>query len=223
MRASRLLQILLLLQNRGRLTAPRLAEELEVTPRTILRDVDAMTEAGLPILTLQGQGGGIELGFNYRTRLTGLAEAEAEAIGILLASPAPLLEAIGLGPARRHAAAKLIESLPDRARAHAERAARQVRLAAAGPDTAPDTDPRIPALALAIRETRIVRIQARSADPQSLHPVRLTHDAAGWAVACALTGQSLPLDSLGDVNISSRRFAASPLAPDAASVSLGRD
>lgn len=54
MRASRLLQILLLLQNRGRLTAPVLAEELEVTPGTILRDVDAMTEAGLPVIVHRG-------------------------------------------------------------------------------------------------------------------------------------------------------------------------
>ena len=87
MRASRLLQILLLLQNRGRLTAPALAAELEVDPRTILRDVDAMSQAGLPILTHRGAQGGIELGFNYRTRLTGLAEDEAEALAIWLAAP----------------------------------------------------------------------------------------------------------------------------------------
>ena len=72
MRAARLLHILLLLQNRGRMTSRALAEETEVTPRTILRDVDAMTEAGLPIIVHQGNKGGIELGFNYRTRLTGL-------------------------------------------------------------------------------------------------------------------------------------------------------
>lgn len=72
MRAARLLQILLLLQNRGRQTSVQLAQELEVAPRTILRNVDAMTEAGLPIIDLQGNGGVIELGFNYRTRLTGL-------------------------------------------------------------------------------------------------------------------------------------------------------
>jgi predicted DNA-binding transcriptional regulator YafY len=81
MRASRLLQ------NRGRLTAPALARELEVDPRTILRDVDAMSQAGLPILTHRGAMGGIELGFNYRTRLTGLAEDEAEALAIWLAAP----------------------------------------------------------------------------------------------------------------------------------------
>ena len=63
MRASRLLQILLLLQNRGRMTAAALAREVEVTPRTILRDVDALTEAGLPMVVNTGYRGGIELGF----------------------------------------------------------------------------------------------------------------------------------------------------------------
>jgi predicted DNA-binding transcriptional regulator YafY len=77
MRASRLLQILLLLQNRGRLTAGQLARELEVDRRTVLRDVDALSEAGLPVITFQGQSGGIRLGFDYRTRLTGLDADEA--------------------------------------------------------------------------------------------------------------------------------------------------
>ena len=62
MRASRLLHILLLLQNRGRMTSTSLAKEVEVSVRTILRDVDAMTEAGLPIVVHRGNGGGIELG-----------------------------------------------------------------------------------------------------------------------------------------------------------------
>ena len=88
MRASRLLQILLLLQNRGRLTTATLARELEVNRRTVLRDVDALTEAGLPVIVHRGQRGGIELGFNYRTRLTGLSADEAEALGVLLTRPA---------------------------------------------------------------------------------------------------------------------------------------
>ncbi len=54
-----------------KMTCAALARELEVATRTILRDVDALTEAGLPIIVLQGNRGGIELGFNYRTRLTG--------------------------------------------------------------------------------------------------------------------------------------------------------
>ena len=113
MRAARLLQILLLLQNRGRQTSVQLAQELEVAPRTILRDVDAMTEAGLPIIVHQGSGGGIELGFNYRTRLTGLARDEAAALGLILSAENPMISALGLENAAKRARAKLIESLPD--------------------------------------------------------------------------------------------------------------
>ena len=89
MRASRLLLMLLLVQNRGRMTSQDLAAELEVSKRTILRDVEALSEAGLPMIVRPGRGGGIELGFNYRTRLTGLATDEAEALGILLGRGAP--------------------------------------------------------------------------------------------------------------------------------------
>src|SRR5260370_9088181 len=89
MRASRLLRILLLLQNRGRLTSAQLATELEVAPRTILRDVDALTEAGLPIIAFQGNQGGIALGFDYPTRLTGLPAPEPPPLALILARPIP--------------------------------------------------------------------------------------------------------------------------------------
>ena len=113
MRASRLLRILLLLQNRGRLTSRQLATELEVVSRTILRDVDALTEAGLPIIVHQGNQGGIELGFDYRTRLTGLAADEAEAMAIILTRPFPELSELGMGEAGQRARSKLLEAFPD--------------------------------------------------------------------------------------------------------------
>jgi len=116
MRAARLLHILLILQNRGCTTAPVLAAALEVTPRTILRDVEALTEAGLPVLVHHGRNGGIELGFNYRTRLTGLAGDEAEALAVWLSAPPPDLAQMGMSEAAARARAKLVESLPDRAR-----------------------------------------------------------------------------------------------------------
>jgi predicted DNA-binding transcriptional regulator YafY len=198
MRAARLLQILLLLQNRGRLTAPALAHELEVTARTILRDVDAMTEAGLPILTYRGPQGGIELGFNYRTRLTGLAADEAEALAVWLAAPPPHLAALGLTEAAARAKTKLIESFPDRSRAIMAEAFR--RFPRALPP--PEDDPRIAAVAQAIRQGLTLRCQARTARPIVLRPTILSHDATGWAVFGLPLDKPLRQADWGDINLS---------------------
>ena len=198
MRAARLLQILLILQNRGRATAPALAAELEVSVRTILRDVDAMTEAGLPILATRGTGGGIELGFNYRTRLTGLDQGEAEALAVWLAAPPAAIGALGMEKAALSARAKLVESYPDTVRAHFASAASRFRAAAAPPDA---PDPRIKALAGAIREGRLVRLRVRSANPLILRPTALIFGADGWALQGAPSAPPVPLADWGDINI----------------------
>lgn len=204
MRASRLLQILLLLQNRGRLTAAILARELEVAPRTILRDVDALTEAGLPVIVHRGQRGGIELGFNYRTRLTGLAADEAEALGVLLTRPADELASLGLGDAADRARRKLLESLPDPVRERAAIAAGRFRIERS---RLRGEDPRIEALATAIREQRIVRIRAHGPGERVVHPVGLVHGADGWRLEDDLApGRPIALARCGHVNISARTF-----------------
>jgi len=204
MRASRLLRILLILQNRGRRTSTELAQELEVAPRTILRDVDAMTEAGLPVLAHAGRGGGIELGFNYRTRLTGLDTEEAEALGLLLSAPSPAVVALGLGEAAIRARAKLIESLPDTSRrVVAETRARFVLERS----DVPYDDPRVAALANAIRGARRVRIRARSAASRVIHPIAMRLAAQGWAVVDQLDpDHPIPLVECGDLTISAHRF-----------------
>ena len=203
MRASRLLQILLILQNRGRQTAARLAAEIEVAPRTILRDVDAMTEAGLPIIVHQGNQGGIELGFNYRTRLTGLDADEAEALALHLAAPSPAVAQLGRADALATASAKLIESFPDKTRARIETA--QERFAHA--PTPIDPDPYVVAIAEAVRDARVVVLQASTASPQRTHPTKLTLTPDGWEMESACHDQPFKRAEWGDLNISAHRFA----------------
>jgi len=205
MRAARLLHMLLLLQNRGQMTSAMLAQELEVSRRTILRDVDAMTEAGLPIVVTHGPRGGIALGFDYRTRLTGLESAEAEAMGVLLSLDLPELADLGLAEAAARARAKIWEAFPDQTRAQMAEARR--RFAHSAP-AAPAPDEARAAMAQAVRARRIVRLQATSAAPVVVHPVGLRLGHAGWWLVDGISGRDIAEADWGDINISARSFDA---------------
>lgn len=205
MRASRLLRILLILQNRGRVTTLQLATELEVARRTVMRDIDALTEAGLPIVVHRGNTGGIELGFNYHSRLVSLAADEAEALGVILALPKSLLAALGIESAGRLACDKLVESMPEIVRLRIREAQQRFRLAA---ENAVPPDPRVPALAAAVRASAIIRIHAKSSSPRTVHPIALEFGPTGWAIMDALDPRSpIPISQWGDINISARSFA----------------
>jgi predicted DNA-binding transcriptional regulator YafY len=110
MRAARALDMLLVLQRRGRTTAHELAQRLEVTERTILRDVEALSEAGVPIFTVRGAGGGIELMDGFQTRLTGLTNDEARCL--LLVGQPHVAHRLGLGAPTRTAGNKLLNAIP---------------------------------------------------------------------------------------------------------------
>ncbi len=112
MRADRLLAIMLLLQTRGKMKAEKLAEELGVSRRTILRDIDALSISGVPIHAEGGHGGGIALDEGYRTNLTGLQEEEARTL--FLASNESLLKQLKLGEAAERTLLKLTAALPAR-------------------------------------------------------------------------------------------------------------
>lgn len=202
MRGARLLHLLMLLQNRGQMTSAELATELEVSRRTVLRDLDAMTEAGLPVIATQGTGGGISLGFDYRARFIAMTGDEAEALALMLSGPHPALGPLGLEQAARRAAGKVLEAQSEAIRARMARAQRQFHLASPAPV---DGDPRPEALALAVRERRCAVLRWRGPEPVSVHPVALRFDGRMWVLDCAVHGAIAQRD-WGDVQISARTF-----------------
>ncbi len=124
MRADRLLAILLLLQTRGQVSAGELARRLEVSTRTVYRDVEALSAAGVPVWAERGRAGGIRLLPGYRTDVTGLTGDEARALFVLATAGAH--EALGLGEAIGAALRKVMAALPAAHRPEAERVSERI-------------------------------------------------------------------------------------------------
>ncbi|WP_458245779.1 helix-turn-helix transcriptional regulator [Streptomyces sp. MAI_2237] len=142
MKADRLLSILLLLQTRGRVPAHELAERLEVSVRTIYRDVEALSASGVPVYAERGRHGGIELLAGFRTDVTGLTADESRALFILAAQGAHA--ALGLDVALGSALRKVMAALPAPYRPAAEVTSRRILVDATrwkgGPQKAVDLD-----------------------------------------------------------------------------------
>lgn len=190
MRASRLMALLFVLQRRRTATAAQLAAELEVSERTIYRDVAALVEAGVPVWTEPGHGGGIRLVEGWRTRLDGLTAQEAAA---MLATGAPaLLAELGMGSALAAAQSKVLATLPAELGEHARRIAERVHLDAPGWFHTPAEAPHLATLAAAVWEQRRVRIGYerghRSAELVSrlVEPLGLVLKAGVWYLVAAV-------------------------------------
>ena len=191
MRASRLLSLLLLLQNRGRMTAQQLASELEVSVRTIYRDVEALSAAGIPLYGDAGHAGGYQLLGGYRTRLTGLTAAEAEAL-FLSGLPGPAAE-LGLGRVLAAATLKLQAALPAPLRGNADRLAERFYLDAPGWYRRPEDVPHLPAVASAVWERQVIQVTyQRWKEPaevtRRLEPHGLVLKAGTWYVVARCDG-----------------------------------
>jgi len=160
MRADRLLSLLMLLQTRGTMTAQSLAAELEVTERTIYRDVTALSAAGVPVYTERGPGGGIALVEDYRTNLTGLNADEVRAL-FMLSIPAPL-DQLGVGDELRMALLKLSAALPASRRAEESTARQKIHLDAAWWFQSEEPTPHLKTIQSALWSDRYLNITYRS-------------------------------------------------------------
>jgi predicted DNA-binding transcriptional regulator YafY len=146
---------LLLLQNRGHRTAAQLGEELGVSLRTVYRDLEALSTAGIPVTTERGPGGGCRLLHGYRTQLTGLDAGEAEAL-FLAGLPGPATE-LGLGSLLARAQRKVLAALPARLRAAASLADQRFHLDTRGWFQPVSEHPSLESLAGAVWSDRRVR------------------------------------------------------------------
>lgn len=182
MRADRLLSILFLLQTGGRRTARDLAARLEVSERTIYRDLDALSAAGVPVYAEPGPGGGIALAEAFRTDLTGLTAAEAGGI-FAAGAPGPLAD-LGIAGARDAALLKLLAALPAAQRRAAERVRERVLLDAARWFQPGEETPYLGLLQDALFRERLVRLTYRRDDgtliERRVAPLGLVAKASVW-------------------------------------------
>lgn len=192
MRASRLITLLFTLQRRRAATAAELARELEVSERTIYRDVAALAGAGVPLFTEPGRGGGIRLVDGWRTRLDGLTAHEAAAL-FAAGSPQVLAE-LGMSAALAGAQAKLLATLPAGMGAQARTVAERFHLDAPGWFHARQEVAQLVAVADAVWEQRRLRIAYRRRDEvveRVLDPLGLVLKAGTWYLAARAGGAAV--------------------------------
>ncbi len=191
MRADRLLSLLLLLQTRGRLPARELAGLLEVSERTIYRDLDALSAAGIPVYAERGPGGGCALVDSYRTSLTGLTEAEASAL-FAMSIPGPLAD-LGMGKALQGAWLKLGATLSAGQRRDAEHVRQRIHLDAAGWFQPEEPVPHLRVIQEAVWQDRRLRLAYRRADgarrERLVDPYGLVAKASIWYLVAGAGGE----------------------------------
>ncbi len=184
MRASRLLSILMTLQARGRVTAQVLANECEVSLRTIYRDIDALSAAGVPVYSDRGSAGGYRLLEGYRTRLNGLSLEEAKALFLSgLTGPAA---ALGLGPVMAAAQLKLTAALPVEMRSAAEQMRSCFHLDAPGWFHEKELPVHLQDIAVAVWNQRLIEIRYRSWKSERrrrVAPLGLVLKSGAWYLA----------------------------------------
>jgi predicted DNA-binding transcriptional regulator YafY len=192
MKSGRLLEMLLLLQARGRVTAAELAERLEVSPRTVYRDAEALSSAGVPIYAERGRSGGMCLLPGYRTDVTGLTRDEAKALFVL--STGGVHEDLGLGTAARSAILKVMRAVPEPFRSAATATSQRILVDPAGWMRAPDPVGQLGVLQAAVFADRRLRLRYRSSGQRSagervVDPYGLVCKAGVWYLVADSAGE----------------------------------
>jgi predicted DNA-binding transcriptional regulator YafY len=215
MRASRLISVLLLLQTRGRMTARQLADELEVSVRTIYRDVEELSASGIPVYADRGSAGGFQLVEGYRTRLTGLTPEEAEAL-FLSGYPGPAAE-LGLGTVLAAAQLKVLAALPPELRGRASRIRQRFHLDAPGWFQQPEAAAYLERIAEAVWSDRRLHMSYRRGDDgatveRTLDPLGVVLKGGIWyLVARADTGlRTYRVSRILDLDLLEERFDRPP-------------
>jgi predicted DNA-binding transcriptional regulator YafY len=187
MRADRLLSILMLLQARGRMTAQELATELEVSERTIYRDMDALSAAGVPVYAERGPGGGCTLLDRYRTTLTGLNRDEVRAL-FMLSIPAPLAD-LGVDQELKAALFKLAAALPASRRRDEALIRQRIHLDSVGWTETREPAPHLHTLQQAVWQDRkltvLYRLPFQTEARWLVEPYGLVAKATAWHLVCA--------------------------------------
>jgi len=191
MRADRLLSVLLLLQVHRRLTARELAKRLEVSERTIHRDMEALSAAGFPVFAERGSGGGWMLVEGYKTNLTGLNKDEIQAL--FLAKPLRLLADLGLAKASDAAMIKLSAALPSAHRDNAEHARQRIHIDITGWNRSDDAARLLPVLQQAVWQERKLKFtyERSGCDPVErlvADPLGLVAKGSVWYLVAAVDG-----------------------------------
>ncbi|HYH32416.1 MAG TPA: WYL domain-containing protein [Pseudonocardia sp.] len=210
MRASRLVTLLFTLQRLRGATAAELARELEVSERTVYRDVAALSAAGVPLWTEPGRGGGIRLVDGWRTRLDGLTAQEAAAI-FAVGAPQVLAE-LGMSAALAGAQAKLLATLPAELREHARSVAQRFHLDAPGWFHTPQQVTQLAAVAEGVWDQQRLRIRYRRRSDEverTVDPLGLVLKAGTWYVAAGVDGavRTYRVDRIAAAEPTGERFA----------------
>lgn len=219
MRAERLLSLVLMLRNRGRMTAPAIARELEVSVRTVLRDVEALSSAGIPVYAERGPQGGFALLPGFTTDLTGLTVDEATAL--LAASTSADTTALGMAPAFAAAMRKVTDALPEAGRTAAIRASERILVTGSGWITEAPVDPNLRRVQQAVFDGIRLRIRyrprGRDSGWRTVDPIGLVSAAGRWYLVAVHRGEERTyrlsrIDEVKVLDVPAERPAAVDLA-----------